>query len=449
MPSLIATLGLNATQLRQGLNAAVGYARTTGKQIAGAMSYRLENAVGRLAKNQFAQFASAAAVGEAIRRTIEYGGRVQDLSNRLGISTTAVQEWDYALKQSGSSIESAAGFFDRLATSRKKALAGDENMVNSFRALGVSIDDLKSKRLEDVGAQIARAFEAGDPQALIADLREIGGRGAGEMVSAFAGGFGQLIDEAREAGVIIEDSIIAKLDEAGDRFSRMGSQIKAGLAPAIAWISEALEGAWRGLQMAGAAVVGFATTGTLGGGLSQANQAWKEFQDQDKAAADLRKRKANGPKGAGLEETESKAEQRAQEQLAEKRERLEERLQDIKDANYLKSLTKEQKLLELQDRKRRAEDIANSTFLSPEERLDAQIKAEELSGQIADEAGKNKGGRGLNVNELQRVGAFVNDPEKTAQLNTQKKSEEHLRDIRDGIKKLASKTETGGGVSYG
>src|SRR5271168_1774881 len=59
---------------------------------------------------------------EGLKSIVEYGEKISDLSKRLGISTDAVQVWDYALKKNGSNIEAATGFFEKLGVARAKAL---------------------------------------------------------------------------------------------------------------------------------------------------------------------------------------------------------------------------------------------------------------------------------------------------------------------------------------
>lgn len=215
---LMVQLGLNATSFESGLKRS--------KSAASQFGDELQSSVG----NKITQVFGAVAIEETIRRTVEYGSKVQDLSNRLGISTDAVQQWDFALQQNGSSIEQASGFFEKLGISREKALKGSEAQINAFKRLGVSIEQLKTSRIEDVAGVIARAFESGDPQALIAPLREVGGKGAGAMAAAFRDG----LAEALGAAPIIPQDQIEALDRAADTFQELKNQARAAFAPMIA-----------------------------------------------------------------------------------------------------------------------------------------------------------------------------------------------------------------------
>src|SRR6266576_6028768 len=122
MPSLLASLGLNVSPFKAGIMGAVSDAKHAGKEI--------KEAFGEAIGEKLGELGSAAFVEESIRRTVEFGEKVFDLASRLGISTDAVQRWDFALKMNGSSIDKAAGFFEKLAIARQKAEAGVETSIN-------------------------------------------------------------------------------------------------------------------------------------------------------------------------------------------------------------------------------------------------------------------------------------------------------------------------------
>src|ERR1035441_8459485 len=206
MPGLKTTLTMDGKQFDSTLARAEMVAKSAGQRIAQSLT--------ALAPAGIAGIVSGAGLADAARRSIEYGEKVSILAQRLGISTDAIQSWDFALRQAGSSIEAATMFFERLATHRKQALEGDGKDIASFRALGVTLDDLKSKRLEDVALGISKVFASGDPQKLIADLREVGGRGAGEMVAAFSGRLAEMVESAKAAGVVMSESVVDAMREA-------------------------------------------------------------------------------------------------------------------------------------------------------------------------------------------------------------------------------------------
>lgn len=429
MPSLIAVLGLNGSSFKAGLDRAVNQADAAGSKIGSSLSQHVGGAI--------AGVASIAALEQLAHKTLEFAEHVHDLSGRLGISTDAVQAWDYALSLSGSSIDSAAGFFEKLAKARQKALSGNGDSIAAFHKLGVAVEDLKSKRLEDIGLQISEAFQAGDPQKLISDLREVGGRGAGEMVAAFRDGFAELVNSAKSAGVVMDEEIIGRLKETGDKMKTLGREFMVGFAPVLDLIGKGVESLWRGMNSGVRFAVGL-VTGGVKGVEDLVNEYDEQNKERDKAAEERRTKKKAPLVGGGDEGLDEKAMQAA-ERSAEKILRLKEELFRLQQETDLKSLSKEEKVEELV--RRRADILeAMRRTTSEEGKLNAAIDIEKTDQQLAaikaDKENKEKTPK-LEVNSLQKVGAYVSDPTRTAVLDTAKQSEGHLREIRKGIAKLA------------
>ena len=440
MPSLMAILGLDGSQFKAGLDNASKMASSAGEKITESWGHHL--------KEGLAGMVTLGALERVIHSTLEYGEQVSMLSQRLGIGTDAVQAWDYALKMNGTSIGDQAKTFEKLAMSRKKAMEGDDKMLASFRALGVTVDDLKSKRLEDVMLQIAEAFQAGDPQKLIADLREVGGKGVGQLVAAFRDGLPDLVKEAKDMGVVMGEEVVNGLREAGDKSKTVWMEIVAGVAPAVNWLAGMVQGLWRGLSVAATATMGLAL-GLMpgsGGPSKVADEMVKELEDQYKAqdeAAETRAKNRKKGFAGGADEEESKKAGREADRTAKRKEELAERLAKLQDKHYLDGLTKEERINELH--RKRAELAAmlatNWSKMSTENQLKAQIDLEEMKGEeerAARELEKPKAGKHaqLSVNSLQAIGAYAAEsPREQQMLDTTRRSEGHLREIKDHLVK--------------
>ena len=453
MPSLMAVLGLDASRFKAGLDRANGQAAATGKQIGLSLGNNISGSL--------AGMASVGAITGLVRHTLDYASKVEDLSQRLGIGTEAVQAWDYALKQNGSSVESAASLFEKLATSRTNALAGDDKAIAAFRNLGVAVGDLKGKRLEDIALQIAEVFKSGDPQRLIGDLRQVGGRSAGEMVAAFRSGLSDLVRDAKSAGVVIGDAVIAGLDETGDRMQTVWMQFVAGIAPALNFVSKAIKGLWRGLESGmnmGVAFLGGFQKGS-GGPLKSMEDTAKELEakwaEQDRLA-DERAKKRKEKLTGGADDVENQKAERAGEQAAKRREELAERLAKLQGKHQLDALTKEERITELYRRRAElAEFLTRSGGkLTEENRLKAAIDLEELKGEEErarrdlDKPRSGGGSKGLSLNELQTIGAYAaTAPHEQQMLDTGRRSEGHLREIKEHVVRQQN-TPQNRGVSF-
>lgn len=231
--------------IKNGSHEATG--KTVGEKIKAGISGGLTGIAGSLAA-----IASVGAIEEGMRGAIDYAGHVQDLSLRLGISTDAVQEWDHALKLNGSSIDSAVMSFQKLGINMRKALGGDSDMIDNFKQIGLSVDDLRNKKPEDVMMQIAQAFEAGkgDPDGMMGGFVGVAGKGAGDMVAAFRDGITSIVQNYRDAQMGMREDTIGSLDAIGDHQTTLASQMRdnvwgpmaVGLSKLFDWSKEIVRG---------------------------------------------------------------------------------------------------------------------------------------------------------------------------------------------------------------
>lgn len=210
--SLIFTLGVDRKPLEKGLKEAKNNVSSFGDEVKGTLAKAF--AIG--------------AIGAYAKTLVDAAGKLADLSARAGISTTALQEIDFAAKQSGSSMEDFVDVLQKVAKARKAAL--DDNTgaeAKSFARFGVFADSLKSARLEDIVGMIADEMQRmGDSQLYIADALEIMGKGAGSVIPTMASDFNRLRDAAKESGVIVSELATQNLDQWGDKFDVFGMKVK-------------------------------------------------------------------------------------------------------------------------------------------------------------------------------------------------------------------------------
>ncbi len=410
--SIMAILGLNHGPFQAGLSNATSLAKRAGVQIQGALQ---ETGIGHGLKHALLQFGTFGAIEETIRRTVELGESVYDTSRRLGISTDAVQAWDYALKLNGSSIQAASGFFEKLATSRQKALLGNAEMVEGYKRLGVTVNDLKTLRIEDIALKVASTFENGDPQKLIADLRAVGGRGAGEMAAAFRAGLPELIASAKEAGVVISEEVINQLKESADQAKTIWMEFLSGIAPAVAGLGKLLAHAWHDANVVVNGIVGFISGGgLLGGGIQGAKDLMHEYDEESKRKekeAEERRKKSGGPLSGGADAMEkaSAATKHAKEIL-----KLQDQLSKLQDSNDLKRMSTEEEINSLWARRMMILGLMKEIH-DPKKLLEAGIDVEEIDKELKPLMEKAHGGPDKkkaehqakgDLNSLQKIGGM-------------------------------------------
>jgi hypothetical protein len=268
--SLIARLSLNASGFESGLKRSQSLATRWSRDVSSNV------------KGQLAAAFGAGAVLAATKNAIDYAGKINDISSSLGVGTDALQEFDFAATQNGAHLEDFVGVMRKLAIARQNAIDKPEgDLAEDFHKLGVSIDDLKSKRLEDLVKQIGTAFkDARDPQQLLDAGLATMGRGALSVLPAMRNGLDEAAESAHNLGLVISESAIEKLDELGDRFDVMKGKMRSALGEGASLFAKWADTAMSSLNWA----IGGAATywGARAGGASheEAGAAAKAFGDE-------------------------------------------------------------------------------------------------------------------------------------------------------------------------
>lgn len=217
------------------------------QQVASVRSGKLKAAAGELGGGLLGGFGGgalgAAGAGIAIAalsaKTIEYGGRISDMAARLGVGTDALQELDYAMELNGATLEDATAAMQKLGMARREALEKGGEKLAAFEALGISIEQLKTARLEDLFKAVGRSVrDAADVQTVLGDAFEVMGKGASNVLAAMRSDLDATGEEARRLGLIIGEDVIAQLDELGDRSSTLGKRMMGAFAPVLTFFTE-------------------------------------------------------------------------------------------------------------------------------------------------------------------------------------------------------------------
>lgn len=94
---------------------------------------------------------AATGMGALLGKTLETTAQIKKFSDQAGVSTTEYQKLDQVFKQSGWSMEQAAGDFSALNEKMLDSLEGSGESYEMFEKLGVSVTDA-SGNLRDTGS---------------------------------------------------------------------------------------------------------------------------------------------------------------------------------------------------------------------------------------------------------------------------------------------------------
>jgi hypothetical protein len=229
-----------AGRMGSGLSRAGDMAATFGKRLA-----IVSAGIAALTGATLAFVRNAASVGDAIG----------DASKAAGMSTTAFQEYRFALMEAAAmSDEEFASATERLNKTLGEARSGSEAAIKAFEAIGVSQADLASGTFgtDQAMAAFVKTVEGiKDPAIAAAVSTDLFGRAGASLGASLAGTPGQvgsLVDRARELGVVLDgDAIEAagafdqKMNELMTSLKSMATEVGISLMPALNKIIDAIQ----------------------------------------------------------------------------------------------------------------------------------------------------------------------------------------------------------------
>ena len=227
--NLIARLGLDGKAFQTGLARAN---RQTG-QFAGGI------------KRQFVGMFGVAAIGIAIKKATDYADEINNLSRRLGVSTKALQEFNYAANLSGSDLKTVGTSLQRVQEAQERLKNGNKLAEESFRRLGFSAAAALSANPAEVFRRAGEKFAntALTPE-MFGDIRTLFGAEAGPRnIRIFTEDLAAMSAQAVESGAVLSDEQVQTAADLKDTMSVLRMQFLGPFGQALAGLGKiALEG---------------------------------------------------------------------------------------------------------------------------------------------------------------------------------------------------------------
>lgn len=197
-------------------NELTGTGEKAGSKIASGIGTSLKTGLTATAALTGATVAGIVAVGKSItdasKASAEYGDNVDKLSQKIGISAGAFQEWDYVFSQNGADISILETGMKTLSSSIYDASVGSKSAIEKFNALGLSVDDLKEKSQEDIfSTVIARLQEMPESAERTALAADVLGKSAMELqplLNQTADSTDALKQRAHDLGMVMSDEAV-------------------------------------------------------------------------------------------------------------------------------------------------------------------------------------------------------------------------------------------------
>lgn len=204
-----------------------------------------KKAAGTVAKVGVAAFAAVgtAAVGAGVKLVKEtanvasYGDNIDKMSQKMGISAKAYQEWDAVMQHSGTSI-------DALKPSMKTMANQAQQGAEEFQKLGISQEEVKNLSQEDLFGRVIEGLQnMGEGTERTAIASKLLGRGAtelGALLNTSAEDTQKMKDRVNELGGVMSDEAVKAAAKYQDQLQDMNTAIDGlkrnlltGMMPAI------------------------------------------------------------------------------------------------------------------------------------------------------------------------------------------------------------------------
>lgn len=155
----------------------------SGKHLGETMAKGLKATGAVIGAAMTAATAAAVATGKAFinaaNSTAQYGDNIDKMSQKMGISAKAYQEWDFVMQHAGSSIDSLKTSMKTLANA---AVSGND----AFTKLGITQEQIANMSQEDLfGATISALQNVTNETERTALASKLLGRGATELGALF------------------------------------------------------------------------------------------------------------------------------------------------------------------------------------------------------------------------------------------------------------------------
>ena len=158
------------------------------------------------------------------------GDEIDKMSQKLGLSREAYQEWDYVLGQSGVEINNLQTGLKTLTNKVDDAKNGSETAANMFDKLGLSVDDLNKMTREEIFERVIYGMQGmADSSERAALANDLFGKSGQELTPLFNESIAstqQLKNNAHELGMVMSDDAVTAAVEFTDSMDTLKRSAK-------------------------------------------------------------------------------------------------------------------------------------------------------------------------------------------------------------------------------
>lgn len=186
-----------------------------------------------------AAVAAGAGLGTLLNKAIDTASEIADTATKVGVTTDALQELRYAAEQSGVATGTLDLALQRFSRRLGEAAQGKGELVGTLKQYGIQAKDSEGRTravvdvLDDYAEAIAGAGSSQEQLRLAFKAFDSEGAALVNLFRDGKVGVQQLRDEAQRLGIVLDEALVLRAKEAGDRLNTLGNVIKSNLNAAL------------------------------------------------------------------------------------------------------------------------------------------------------------------------------------------------------------------------
>lgn len=257
--SLLASITLDKTEYEQGLSAASKSTSDFGGKLKKGLSTAAKSGAVAIGAVASAATAMTAALIKGVSATAEYGDNIDKMSQKMGMSAEAYQEWDAVMQHSGTTMES-------LQTGMKTLANAVESGNDAFDRLGISQEEIASMNNEELFSATITALQNVENETERTYLAgQLLGRGAtelGALLNTSAEDTQAMKDRVHELGGVMSNEAVKasakyqdSLQDMKTAFSSIGRGLTSEFMPSITMVMDGLTEVFSGNSESGIGMI--------------------------------------------------------------------------------------------------------------------------------------------------------------------------------------------------
>lgn len=245
--NLMASLTLDNSDYKEKMKESEGSAKEFSKtaQTAGMKSSKsFASMAAAVAVVTAAVAAAVKAITDLALKTIEYGGDIDDNSQKLNMSAEMYQKWSYLLKMAGTDISSMSTGMRTFTGILEAASNGQADALLTLEKLGLGYEDFADLSVEEAFKLVVEQLQNMEEGAAKTQLaQELFGRSGQELLPLLnmeAGSIDELFKKFEDLGLIMGDDTVKASASLGDaidllkfQFEALGRDVGVALYPLI------------------------------------------------------------------------------------------------------------------------------------------------------------------------------------------------------------------------